>query len=319
MMRRMSVATPPTILRLGTRGSMLARIQSQMVADAIEKLHPGVKVELIICKTTGDRIQDKPLHEAGGKGLFTKKLEEALLAETVDFAVHSFKDVPVTMPLVDQSKLVIAAVPAREDVRDVLVSGKAQAIADLPQGARVGTGSLRRRCQILTLRPDLRVDLIRGNIDTRLRKQREGQYDAVVLAYAGLKRSGLFDSSYMTCIPIGQMLPAAAQGALAIQCRRDDTRTRRLLDVLNDPVSHPCVVLERSLVQALNGDCHSPIAALATVEGGRVRLRAAVGARGGDPPVIHADATATFAEPRHALDELVKSLEQQGVRGLLGS
>src|SRR5262249_52780625 len=155
-------------------GSLLARMQSQIIADALAKLHPDLKVELVICKTTGDKIQDRPLNQAGGKGLFTKELEEALLAKTVDFAVHSLKDVPVTMPLVDQSELVIAAVPPREDVRDVLASAKAKAIAELPPGARVGTGSLRRRCQILALRNDLKVELIRGNIDTRVRKMREG-------------------------------------------------------------------------------------------------------------------------------------------------
>jgi hydroxymethylbilane synthase len=313
----MSVAAEPVTLRLGTRGSLLARMQSQMIADAVEKLHPNVKVELIICRTTGDRIQDKPLHEAGGKGLFTKELEEALLAETVDLAVHSFKDVPVTMPLVDQSRLIIAAVPPREDVRDVLASASGKSIQDLPAGAKVGTGSLRRRCQLLAQRPDLRVEPIRGNIDTRLRKLREGQYDAVVLAQAGLKRSGLYDSTQMWDIPVDLMLPAAAQGALAIQCRRDDDRTRDLLEGLNDPVAHRCVNLERDVVQALNGDCHSPIAALATVENGQVRLRAAVGARGGELPVIRAEATAALAQAKTALDAVLKSLEQQGARKLL--
>lgn len=315
----MSVANSTSTLRLGTRGSMLARMQSQMMADAMEKRHKNLKVELIICKTTGDRIQDKPLHEAGGKGLFTKELEEALLARTVDFAVHSFKDVPVTMPLVDVSQLVIAAVPKREDVRDVLASSSSKSLAELPAGAKVGTGSLRRRCQIVAQRPDLNVELIRGNIDTRLRKLREKQYDAVILAMAGLKRSGMFIDSEMQPIPIEQMLPAAAQGALAIQCRRDDEQTMQLLSAIDDPPSHACVTLERSLVQALNGDCHSPIAALATIGGKTIRLRAAVGARGGQLPVIHAEASSDLAEPQRALDEVLRSLEKQSVRALLGS
>jgi len=210
-------------------------------------------------------------------------------------------------------------VPAREDVRDVLICAKAQSLGDLPAGVKVGTGSLRRRCQILALRPDLRVELIRGNVDTRIRKLRQGQYDAVILAMAGLHRCGMFDQTDMTPIPLEQMLPAAAQGALAIQCRQDDERTKRLLEVLDDRPAHQCVELERSLVQALNGDCHSPIAALATVEGSRVRFRAAVGARGGELPVICAEAKADLSQPRAVLDTVIESLEKQGVRELLGS
>ncbi len=318
MIRFVDLATSTNTLRLGTRGSMLARMQSQIIADALEKHHPGLKVELIICKTTGDRIQDQPLHAAGGKGLFTKELEEALLAETIDVAVHSFKDVPVTMPLVDQAGLVIAAVPAREDVCDVLISQKAQSIAELPRGATVGTGSLRRRCQLLALRSDLQVEMIRGNIDTRVRKLREGQFDGVVLALAGMKRSGMFDSTDMFPIPLEQMLPAAAQGALAIQCRKDDEKTRDWLRVLNDPIAHMCVSLERRIVQALNGDCHSPIAVLATLESKHVHLRAAVGARGGELPVILADAAAELATSESAVQAVLTSLETQGARRLLG-
>lgn len=310
-------AKPKTTLRLGTRGSMLARTQSQMVADALEKRHPGLSIELVICKTTGDKIQDRPLNEAGGKGLFTKELEEALLANTVDFAVHSFKDVPVTMPLVDQSELVIAAVPPREDPRDVLASARAKSIADLPAGAKVGTGSLRRRCQVMALRNDLKVELIRGNIDTRVRKMRDGSYDAVILALAGLKRSGMFDETDMAPIPLEQMLPAAAQGALAIQCRSKDDQTRKLIAALDDPIAHQCVRLERSLVHALNGDCHSPIAALATVSGESIQFRAVVGARGGELPVIHAQGSAELANAGQALEAVLKSLEAQKVRELL--
>src|SRR4051794_24227633 len=159
----------PTVLRLGTRGSLLARTQSQLVADALQTRHPGLRVELQIIKTSGDRIADRPLHEFGGEGVFTKELEQALLAGEVGFAVHSFKDVPVTMPLVDTTDLVIAAVPARESPFDVLVSLKAKSLADLPPAAKVGTGSFRRRCQVLAARPDVTVEGLRGNIDTRLR------------------------------------------------------------------------------------------------------------------------------------------------------
>jgi hydroxymethylbilane synthase len=279
-------------LRLGTRGSLLARTQSQIVANAIEKAHPGVRVELVTIRTSGDRITDQPLHDVGGKGLFTKEIEQALLAGDVDFAVHSFKDVPVTMPLVDTSDLVVAAVPEREDPRDVLVSEGARTLEGLPQGARDGTGSLRRRCQLLERRPDLRIEPVRGNIDTRLRKLREGQYDAVVLAAAGLIRSSLFDHSCMSIIEPDVLLPAPGQGALALQCRRDDASTRSLLEALNDPVAAECVAAERALVAALEGDCHSPIAALASVKLGRIRVEVAVGARDGAPPVVRTSAEA---------------------------
>ncbi len=289
-------ATQSAHLRLGTRGSMLAQAQSRMIAEQIQRQHPHLKVELVICKTTGDKIQDRPLHDAGGKGLFTKEIEEALLSRTVDFAVHSFKDVPVTMPLVDSSKLIIAAVPKREDARDCLVSLKAKSIRELPQGAKVGTSSLRRRCQLLNLRPDLNIQMIRGNIDTRVRKLREGEFDAVILAAAGLKRGGILDLTFMHLIPLDQMLPAAAQGALAIQCRRDDEQTQAILSSLNDPETHECVLIERAVVQALNGDCHSPIAVLAANAGETFTLRASIGARGGELPVIQAESTSTFAE-----------------------
>ncbi len=185
--------------------------QSQLVANDLRSRFPGLRVELIIFKTTGDQISDRPLHEFGGKGLFTKELEQALLNRQVDFVVHSFKDVPVTMPLVATDNLVIAATPLREDPRDVLVSrGGSRSLADLPQGARVGTGSLRRRCQILAIRPDLRVEGLRGNIDTRIRKLRDGDYDAVILATAGVIRAGLFDPASMS--PLDELLSAPGQG-----------------------------------------------------------------------------------------------------------
>jgi hydroxymethylbilane synthase len=280
------------VVRLGTRGSLLARTQSQIVANAVEKAHAGVHVELVTIRTSGDRITDRPLHDVGGKGLFTKEIEQALLAGEIDFAVHSFKDVPVTMPLVDPSDLAVAAVPAREDPRDVLVSEGALTLESLPPAARVGTGSLRRRCQLLELRPDLRVEPVRGNIDTRVRKLREGQYDAIVLAAAGLNRAGLFDHAWMSMMDLRAMLPAPGQGALALQCRRDDPETHALLAALNDPDTAECVAAERALVAALGGDCHSPIAALATVKLDRLHLSVAVGARDGVPPVVRTTAEA---------------------------
>jgi hydroxymethylbilane synthase len=306
------------VLRLGTRGSLLAKAQSQQVANALEAAWPGLRVELVTCVSTGDKIQDKPLHDVGGKGLFTKDLEEALLRGEFDFAVHSLKDVPVTMPLVDTADLVIAAVPKREDPRDVLVTPDARSIADLKPSATVGTGSLRRRSQLLSGRPDLGVELIRGNIDTRLRKLREGQYDAIVLAMAGVRRAGLYDESLMAPIPLDDMLPAAGQGALALQCRRDAARVRELLAKLDHPASRTCVELERGVVLALNGDCHSPIAALATIDGDTAHLRARVGGRDGAPRLVSAVASAPVDAASNLVTEVEMALKQQGAERLLG-
>jgi hydroxymethylbilane synthase len=290
-----------------------------LVAHELERAHADrfLRVELKIFKTTGDQIADRPLHEVGGKGLFTKELELALLAGEIDFAVHSFKDVPVTMPLVDQTELVIAAVPTREDPRDVLVSRKARRIQEVPQGSRVGTGSLRRRAQVLRLRPDLQVESIRGNIDTRLRKTTDGQYDAVILALAGLKRTELFAPATMQAIEIDDLLPAPGQGALALQCRADNERARRYLSALNDESTATCVAAERKLVQSLHGDCHSPIAALATIEAGMLHLRASVGARDGKPPVVDAYGRAAIGDVESAVAKVFQSLIQQNAPALL--
>lgn len=299
------------ILRLGTRGSLLARMQSQQVADLLMRKVPSVQVQLRIIRTTGDTEQQRPLYEIGGKGLFVKELEQSLLNRGIDFAVHSFKDVPVTKPLLDVSSLLIAAVVARQDVRDVLVG--AASIAQIPRGARVGTSSPRRRCQILSHRPDLDVQPIRGNIDTRLRKQREGQFDAILLAMAGLKRTGLFDESRMFPIPPDQMMPAAGQGALALQCRRDDLATLQLLQQLNDSETAACVDLERQVVLALNGDCHSPIAALATLKRNEFNLSVAVGSRDGNPPLIRAHSKGE--DPPAVLATAMQQLKKQNAPG----
>jgi len=304
-----------SVLRLGTRGSLLARSQSQLVANMLAQMHPGLSVELVVISTSGDQIADRPLHEVGGKGLFVKELEQALLAGQIDLAVHSFKDVPVTMPLVEQADLIIAAVPAREDPRDVLVSLEARSIDQLKKGARVGTGSLRRRSQLLDLRPDLEIVPIRGNIDTRIRKLREGQFDAIILAAAGLSRGGLFDPAIMTAIEIENCVPAAGQGALAIQCRASDERTRGLIETLNDGSTFDCVAAERALVRLLRGDCLSPIGALAAIEGDEISLKAAVGARAGEPPVLRA--MATSGDPDGVAHECFHILAQQHVEALL--
>jgi hydroxymethylbilane synthase len=301
-------------LRLGTRGSMLARTQSGWVARELEARNPGLRVELVTVQTSGDQITDKPLHAFGGKGLFTKELEQALLAGTVDFAVHSYKDVPVTMPLVDTSELIIASTPAREDARDAWISTRFKSIDELPQGAKVGTGSLRRRCQLLSRRPDLIIEPIRGNIDTRLRKLREGGYDAIILAMAGLKRANLFDPAIMSPIDPGIMLPAAGQGALALECRAKNLEVRRILESLHDQTTATCVAAERAVVLGLNGDCHSPIAAIATIGGGPIDLRVAVGARDGVPPVATAASQGKPDASQAVVQDVLQQLERQGVQ-----
>jgi hydroxymethylbilane synthase len=292
-------------------------MQSQSILNALKSRHPALAIEMVLIQTTGDRITDKPLHDAGGKGLFTKEIELAMLAGQIDIAVHSYKDVPVTMPLVNQADLVIAAVPPREDPRDVLVSSQAKRISELKPGAKVGTGSLRRRCQILAQRPDAHVELIRGNIDTRLRKFRSGEFDAIFLALAGLQRCELFDPAEMTPLDFDQMLPAAGQGALALQCRRDDDNARQLLQSLHSPSDAACVDLERAVVAALGGDCHSPIAALATLGGNELSLKVAVGARDGNPPVIRAQAVGNKIDTAPLLKEVLASLDRQGAQTLL--
>ena len=307
-----------TILRLGTRGSTLARMQSQLMADALEQRHSSLHVQLEVIQTSGDQIADQPLHQMGGKGLFTKELEVALLERRIDFAVHSYKDVPVTMELVDVSELVVAATPQRQDPRDALASRNgARRLMDLPQDSLVGTGSLRRMCQIMALRPDLRVQGLRGNIDTRLRKLAEGQYDAVILAVAGLKRSGLFDPQWMTPLENDEMLPAAAQGALALQCRRDDATTLDYLKSLHHLPTQVCVDAERKLVELLGGDCHSPIAALAVLEGDEMELKAAVGARGGSLPVIRAQASGPANQAGQLVARVHQALAAQNAAKLL--
>ena len=301
-------------LRLGTRGSLLARTQSQQTADALMAANPGVRVELVILKTTGDQIVDRPLHDIGGKGLFTKELEQALLRGEIDFAVHSYKDVPVTMPLVDQSELIIAAVPKREDPADVLVTKTGLSLAELPAGARIGTGSLRRRSQILAIRPDAKVEMIRGNIDTRMKRAKH-DLDAVILAAAGLRRARLFDPA--TCRPLHELLPAAGQGALALQCRAKDANTIAVLSAIDDADTRACVDAERALVLKLNGDCHSPIGAWATIDNTSARLTACVARRGGELPVIRATATDQRDRLPALVDAVFVALEHQGALKLL--
>lgn len=264
------------VLRLATRGSKLAVAQSSWVARQVEAAHENVRVELVTVTTSGDRIQDRPLYEAGGKGLFTKEVEQALLAGEADFAVHSFKDVPVTMPLVPAAEhaLTIVAVPEREDVRDVLLTPDDQGLDGLKPEAIVGTSSPRRKALLLNDRPDLRIVSLRGNIDTRLQRMHDGELDAIVLAAAGLKRLNLLAGRYLPLDPT-IFTPAAGQGALAVQCRTDDAATRERLGVLDHEPTRRCVAVERGVVEGLEGNCTSPIGAWAETCGEGVLLRVA--------------------------------------------
>ena len=259
----------PSRLRLGTRASPLARVQAEGVRATLAARHPGLTVELVFVRTTGDRVTG-PLAAAGGKGLFVKEIEEALLDGRIDAGVHSMKDVPARLA----AGLVIGAVPERADARDVLIGGDG-GLAGLPPGARIGTASPRRRAQLLAHRPDLVVVLLRGNVDTRLRKWRAGEVDALLLAAAGLARLGISEPAAQP-LPIDEFLPAVGQGALALECRADDGATRALLAAVDQPAAATAVAAERAFLAAVGGDCNSAIAAHATLAGGRLTLRALV-------------------------------------------
>jgi hydroxymethylbilane synthase len=259
------------ILRLGTRASALARAQAELVRAALEARHPGLRVEPVFIRTSGDRLARGPLPRASGKGLFVKEIEEALAADEIDAGVHSMKDVPARLA----PGLAIGAVPARADARDVLVGGGAAGLAGLPPGARVGTASVRRRAQLLARRRDLEVVLLRGNVDTRLGRWRDGEVDALVLAAAGLERLGVSEPLAQP-LPTEEFLPAVGQGALALECRADDAATRALLAAVEDAASATAVAAERGFLLAIGGDCNTPLAAHASVRDGQVRLRAAV-------------------------------------------
>jgi hydroxymethylbilane synthase len=265
------------LIRLGTRGSALALAQAQEVrarlAQAHSELAPEDAVEIVVIKTTGDKVQDRTLAEIGGKGLFTKEIEDALLEGRVDAAVHSMKDVPTWLP----EGLGLTAILPREDPRDALFSAKGDSLAALPAGAVVGTASLRRQAQVLLVRPDLKVAPFRGNVQTRLRKLAEGQVDATLLAVAGLKRLDMA-AEITAPLSVEEMLPAVAQGAIGLEIRSGDTRSEAYLAALNHAESACRVDAERACLEVLDGSCRTPIAAFAEVSngGGRLRLRALV-------------------------------------------
>ena len=273
-------------LRIATRGSPLALAQAEYVRGSLTRLHddlaaPGA-VEIVVVKTTGDKVQDRPLAEIGGKGLFAKEIEEALLARQADMAVHSLKDMETMLP----DGLVIACYPPREDPRDVWIARGGAQITALAPGASVGTASLRRGAQILGRRPDLRVKPLRGNVQTRLRKLAAGEADATLLALAGLSRLGMTGEAGGMVLDPDELLPAIGQGALGVECRAADERVRAMLAPLNDPNTEAAVRAERALLAALDGNCRTPIGGLAEIDGnGGLRLRALVAAPDGS--IVH--------------------------------
>jgi hydroxymethylbilane synthase len=261
------------ILRFGTRGSPLALAQARMVQQALAMAH-GFEPEQIaieVIRTSGDRIQDRPLADVGGKGLFTKEIEEALAAGTIDLAVHSSKDMPTVLP----PGLVLSAFMEREDPRDVFISRKAKSIADLPRGATVGTASLRRQAMVKRKRPDLTIVPLRGNVETRLRKLDEGVADATLLALAGLKRLGLADAA-TAVLDVNEFLPAVGQGAIGIETRADDSRARELVSAINHADTFSALAAERAFLAVLDGSCRTPIGGHATISGRRLRFRGMV-------------------------------------------
>jgi len=260
------------ILRIATRKSPLALWQTHHVRDELSRAYPELQIELVEMSTQGDKILDTPLAKIGGKGLFVKELETGLLNKTVDIAVHSMKDVPVEFP----EGLVLPIIMTREEPYDAFVSNEYPNLAALPKGSIVGTSSLRRQCQLLALRPDLEIRSLRGNVGTRLKKLDNGEFKAIILAAAGLKRLGLGER-ITELLKSDVMLPAIGQGAIGIECRKDDTETLELISVLNDKPTQQRITAERALNARLNGGCQVPIAGFAEIEGEILEIRGLVG------------------------------------------
>lgn len=259
-------------IRIATRNSPLAMWQAEFVRDRLQAAHSDLAVELVGMTTQGDQILNSPLAKIGGKGLFVKELEVSMLAGETDIAVHSMKDVPVEFP----EGLHLAVICEREDPRDTFVSNNFSTLDELPQGARIGTSSMRRQCQLRERRPDLQIIDLRGNVNTRLRKLDEGQYDAIILAAAGLIRLG-FDARITQFMETDISLPAIGQGAVGIECRSDDARVNALLAPLNHPQTRTRVLAERAMNERLEGGCQVPIAGHAVLDGDTLQLRGLVG------------------------------------------
>jgi hydroxymethylbilane synthase len=298
-------------LTIGTRGSRLALWQANHIKDRIESQHEGVTVDLNIIKTTGDKILDVPLAKVGGKGLFVKEIEEALLRKDVDFAVHSMKDVPTDLP----DSLYLSVITEREDPRDAFLSVNYNSFNELKEGAVLGTSSLRRQCQLCAIRPDIKIAQLRGNVDTRIRKMKEGQYDAIILAAAGLRRLGIVDD-IKELISTDISIPAIGQGALAIESRIGDDEVNTLLEFLNHTETAYAVTAERALLKKLEGGCQVPIAGFGTVDGDTLHVDGLVGSESGD--IILKDSVSGSVNDAESLGiELAQRLLDKGAYDIL--
>jgi hydroxymethylbilane synthase len=295
------------ILRIGTRGSMLAKWQAESVRKKLFAAS-GMEAEIVIIKTSGDKMQQAPLTQIGGKGIFIKELEEALLEESIDLAVHSVKDVPTDIP----SRLMFPAVCRRDDVRDCLVGST---LANLRQGARVGTSSLRRQAQLRHLRPDLDLRDLRGNVDTRLRKVESGEYEAVMVAKAGLDRLGLSQRISEVLSP-EVCMPAVGQGAIAVECRLKDTEAGDLLAPLDDGETRTAIIAERALLSALQGGCQVPMGAWARIERGELLLDACVCSVDGSQ-YVKQRATASPDQAAQLGEHMARVLIEAGAQSIL--
>ncbi|WP_407331850.1 hydroxymethylbilane synthase [Enterovibrio sp. 27052020O] len=300
-----------TPIRIATRQSPLALWQAEYVKAALENTHPGLVVELVPMVTKGDIILDTPLAKVGGKGLFVKELEQAMLEGRADIAVHSMKDVPVEFP----EGLGLVTICERDDPRDAFVSNTYASISDLPQGAIVGTSSLRRQCQLREMRPDLVVNDLRGNVGTRLGKLDNGEYDAIILAAAGLKRLGLHDRIRNEIEP-EEILPAVGQGAVGIECRLDDERVRALLEPLADANTTYRVLCERAMNNRLQGGCQVPIGSYSEIQGDQIYLRALVGEPDGSE-IIRGEVTGPLEKAEELGTGLAERLLAEGARPIL--
>ncbi|MDO3384408.1 hydroxymethylbilane synthase [Gilvimarinus sp. SDUM040013] len=306
----MSVAAPRRI-RIATRKSLLALWQAEYVKAELERHHPGLGVELLPLKSKGDKILDVPLAKVGGKGLFVKELEQAMLDGSADIAVHSMKDVPMEFP----QGLGLSVICEREDPRDAFVSNTYKTVDELPAGAVVGTSSLRRQCQILAARPDLEIKFLRGNVQTRLQKLDNGEYDAIVLASAGLLRLEL-EPRIASYLAPELSLPAGGQGAVGIECRSDDEELHRLLAPLHHASTAECVVAERAMNRRLEGGCQVPIACYAEHCEAGLRLRGLVGAIDGST-ILFDEVTGPVAEANAMGIELAERLLAAGADKIL--
>ncbi len=298
------------VIRIGSRGSKLALWQAGHIRFEIER-KTGRKVEITKIRTTGDMILDVPLARVGGKGLFVKEIEEALLSREIDLAVHSMKDVPTDLP----DGLAIAAITSREDPRDAFLSVKYRKFGELPRGARLGTSSLRRQTQLLGLRPDLSVETLRGNLDTRIRKMEEGRFDAIILAAAGLRRLG-WEARITEYIPEEMSLPAIGQGALGIEIRVDDPDAREAVSFLNHRDTAFAVRAERGFLKRLEGGCQVPIACYRSTEGDGIFLRGMVGRPDGSE-IIRGSVAGSVADPEALGATLAEQLLSRGAKGIL--